>query len=56
MLIINVFLENILRYLYVVGIGMKEVMKSVILLCGILEWFVNFFICGGVRRSNERCF
>ncbi|ENP5219044.1 SPI-2 type III secretion system effector PipB [Salmonella enterica] len=54
--ITNASPENILRYLHAAGTGTKEAMKSATSPRGILEWFVNFFTCGGVRRSNERCF
>ncbi|TYN59451.1 hypothetical protein FYL92_19880, partial [Salmonella enterica subsp. enterica serovar Typhimurium] len=52
--ITNASPENILRYLHAAGTGTKEAMKSATSPRGILEWFVNFFTCGGVRRSNER--
>ncbi|ECP2038691.1 SPI-2 type III secretion system effector PipB, partial [Salmonella enterica] len=54
--ITNASPENILRYLHAAGTGTKEAMKSATSPRGILEWFVNFFTCGGVRRSNERWF
>lgn len=54
--ITNASPENILRYLHAAGTGTKEAMKSATSPRGILEWFVNFFTCGGVRKSNERCF
>ncbi|ECO6365486.1 SPI-2 type III secretion system effector PipB [Salmonella enterica subsp. enterica] len=54
--ITNASPENILRYLHAAGTGTKEAMKSATSPRGILEWLVNFFTCGGIRRSNERCF
>ncbi|EBP4713797.1 effector protein PipB, partial [Salmonella enterica] len=54
--ITNASPESILKYLYAAGTGTKEAMKSATSPRGILEWLVNFFTCGGVRRSNERCF
>ncbi|HGA7236871.1 TPA: effector protein PipB, partial [Salmonella enterica subsp. enterica serovar Virchow] len=50
--ITNASPENILRYLHAAGTGTEEAMKSATSPRGILEWFVNFFTCGGVRRSN----
>lgn len=54
--ITNTSPENILKYLHAAGTGTKEAMKNSTSPRGILEWLVNFFTCGGVRRSNERCF
>ncbi|EMG6374148.1 SPI-2 type III secretion system effector PipB [Salmonella enterica subsp. diarizonae serovar 11:k:z53] len=54
--ITNATPENILKYLHAAGTGTKEAMKNSTSPRGILEWLVNFFTCGGVRRSNERCF
>lgn len=48
--------ENILKYLNAVSTGTKEAMRNSTSPRGILEWLVNFFTCGGVRRRNERCF
>ncbi|EIT9253984.1 SPI-2 type III secretion system effector PipB [Salmonella enterica subsp. enterica serovar Stanleyville] len=48
--------ENILKYLNAASTGSKEAMKNSTSPRGILEWLVNLFTCGGVRRSNERCF
>ncbi|HCM1917322.1 TPA: SPI-2 type III secretion system effector PipB [Salmonella enterica subsp. salamae serovar 28:r:e,n,z15] len=48
--------ENILKYLHAASTGSKEAMKNATSPRGILEWLVNFFTCGGVRRSKERCF
>ncbi|EPT5083853.1 SPI-2 type III secretion system effector PipB [Salmonella enterica subsp. enterica] len=48
--------ENILKYLNAASTGTKEAMRNSTSPRGILEWIVNFFTCGGVRRSNERCF
>ncbi|EAW5522576.1 effector protein PipB, partial [Salmonella enterica] len=49
--ITNASPENILRYLHAAGTGTKEAMKSATSPRGILEWLVNFFTCGGIRRS-----
>ncbi len=54
--ITNASPENILKYLHAASTGTKEAMKNATSPRGILEWLVNFFTCGGVRRSKERCF
>ncbi|EBW3292921.1 type III secretion system effector PipB [Salmonella enterica subsp. enterica serovar Bijlmer] len=54
--ITNASPENILKYLNAASTGTKEAMKNSTSPRGILEWLVNFFTCGGVRRCNERCF
>ncbi|HCC0887919.1 TPA: SPI-2 type III secretion system effector PipB [Salmonella enterica] len=48
--------ENISKYLCAAGSGSKEAIKDATSPRGILEWLVNFFTFGGVRRSNERSF
>ncbi|MBA3111780.1 SPI-2 type III secretion system effector PipB [Salmonella enterica] len=54
--ITNASQENILKYLHAASTGTKEAMKNATSPRGVLEWLVNFFTCGGVRRSKERCF
>ncbi|ECG8588500.1 SPI-2 type III secretion system effector PipB [Salmonella enterica subsp. salamae] len=53
MTIIQATPENVARYLCAAGTGTKEAIKSATSPRGILQWLVNFFTCGGVRRCNE---
>lgn len=54
--ITNASPENILKYLNAASAGTKDAMKNATSPRGVLEWIVNFFTCGGVRKSKERCF
>ncbi|ECG8590596.1 SPI-2 type III secretion system effector PipB [Salmonella enterica subsp. salamae] len=54
--ITNASPENISKYLQAASTGTKEAIKNATSPRGILQWLVNFFTCGEIRRSNEQCF